>query len=169
MTSSLLPGRAAVSARRDYGMTAIVLIALLIFVIAGAPIVLSLLHAGRYKSFVSDFTEAVNSSHSASQVTVVMDGDSFQTPIQNISDLYKKILGAGMGKEQKDITEEPSVTILFHDGSAISFQESAIPESTAAREIGLLVSFTKSDGSVYQYDTDRLTLDHILRSLRLKE
>ena len=169
MFSSLLHRRSEAASRRDYGMAAALLMMIVVFVIAGAPIVVSLVHTGHYKAFVSDFTEAVNSSHSAGQVTVVMDGDSFQTPIQNISDLYKKILGAGMGKEQKDITEEPSVTILFHDGSAISFQESAIPESTAAREIGLLVSFTGSDGSVYQYATDRLTLDHILRSLRLKE
>lgn len=168
MTSYSPTERAAVSARRDYGMAAAVLLALLVFAIAVTPIVFSLLYASRYKSFVSDFTEAVNSSHPAGQVTVEMDGDSFQTPIRNISDLYKKILGAGMGKEQNVSTEEPSVTILFHDGSAISFRESAIPESTAARENGLLVSFTKPDGSVYQYDTDRLTLDHILRSLQLK-
>jgi hypothetical protein len=57
----------------------------------------------------------------------------------------------------------------MEDGSCIEFQESAIPESSAVRDTGLFIRFTGADGFVYQYDTDKITLEYILKELSVQE
>ena len=151
--------------RKDYLLLVIILIAILVFAIAVSPIVFSLKASGHYRQFTDAYTDAMNASHARDRISITTDGESFQVPISAASEIYNKILYAGMGKEQKKQPGEAAVIIEFLDGSRIEFQESAIPESSAIRDTGLFIRFIGSDGFIYQYDTDKLTLEHVLKEL----
>ena len=151
--------------KKDYALPVIILIAAVVFVIALSPIIFSLKASGNYHKFTDAYTDAMNSSHTRSRIAVTVEGETYQVPLRRVSEIYQRILNAGMGKEQKEQPGESAVIIEFADGSRIEFQEAEIPEISAKNDIGLFVRFTGADGLIYQYDTDQLTLEHILKEL----
>lgn len=151
--------------KKDIALLVIILIAVAVFVIAVSPIVFSLKASGHYRKYVDAYTGAMNSSHIRTKIAVSFEGEAYQVPIKSVSEIYKKVLNAGMGKEQKEQPGEPAVIIEFLDGSQIEFQEAEIPEISAERDTGLFICFVGADGFTYQYDTDKLTLEDILKEL----
>lgn len=151
--------------RKDLGLLIALLAVALAFTVSLIPIVISLAGTGRYKAFVKRFTEGINSSHVSGKVMLQKDGEMIKMPVGNASKVYSVLIGAGMGKEQKEQPGGEPLAIIFDDGSMVEFWESKIKEKNSLRETGLFVRYTASDGYLYQYDTDKLTLDSIFAQL----
>lgn len=147
--------------KRDHGLLIAVAIVVAVAIVASVPIVISMANSGKYKEFVSRYTDAINSSHTETTVRVTIDGEDIDAPLSNASRVYSIVLAAGMGKAQKNIPEGNPVIISFKDGSQIELREAQITEKSALRENGLFVRFTGTDGYVYQYDTDKLSMDSV--------
>jgi hypothetical protein len=155
--------------RKDFRLFVIILAAIVVFLIALAPIIFSLRASAHYRSFVDAYTNGMNASHQSGFVTCTVEENSYLLPVNQASEIYKKLMYYGMGKEQKMPPGEPAISIRMDDGSHIEFQETAIPESSAVRDTGLFIRFTGTDGFVYQYDTDKITLEYILKELSVQE
>ena len=147
--------------RKDLGLLIALLAVAVVFAISIFPIVVSLAGTGRYKAFVKRFTEGINSSHVSGKVMLQKDGEMIKMPVGNASKVYSVLIGAGMGKEQKEQPGGDPLAIIFDDGSKVEFWESQIQEKNALRKMGLFVRYTAPDGYLYQYDTDKLTIDAI--------
>ncbi|MBQ9031807.1 MAG: hypothetical protein IJ106_10200 [Parasporobacterium sp.] len=151
--------------RRKTKKDLLLLIAILVVVGVAAAALIPAISAGvisgQYKTFVSRYTDSMNLSRKMGKVTVVTDSGEEKTSVDGASQIYSLILDAGMGKPQSQTPESPGKEIRFADGAVMQFWGVEIPEASARRQDGLFVRYQATDGYIYQYDTDKLTMDSI--------
>jgi len=129
------------------------------------PVISSGIMSGKYKEFVSRYTDSMSFSRKTGSITAVVPEGELIIDADNAGQIYNLLVNTGMGKPQGQIPLETPVELRFGDGAVIQFWDSVITEKTAQRDIGLFVRYQGEDGYEYQYDTDALTLDSILNKL----
>lgn len=158
--------KSGIRKKKDIALLVSVVIAVGLIAAVLIPIIYSGILSGKYREYVSRYTASMNISRRADSVSVVEDGEERPLPIDAASLIYTLLLDTGMGKPQTEIPEETAVEIRFADQARISFWETDIPEKSAKNDTGLLIKYQAFDGYEYIYDTDKLTLDSVVNTLK---
>lgn len=147
--------------KKDYLLCLAIAAAIVIGAVAVIPMVRATRLSHGYQQFKEAFTDSAHLSRRRGGAEVIIDGETRYVESSKISLVYAVLLDTGMGKPQKTVPSGDPITINYADGASISFWEVPIPEASAERDLGLFVRYEGSDGYVYQYDTDKLTLETI--------
>ena len=152
--------------KKDFGLLIAILVVVVLLGLASIPIISSNVMSAKYKTFRKYYTESMNTSRQSGEMTVTKGTEEISCSVDSASEIYGLLFDAGMGKKQKQIPEGDGIKITFADGTSILFLETDIPEKSALRDKGLFVRYEGLDGYVYQYDTDRLTMDSIMLKIK---
>ena len=152
--------------KKDFGLLIAILVVVVLLGLASIPIISSNVMSAKYKTFQKYYTESMYASRKSGKVTVTQGSKEISCSVDSASEIYGLLFDEGMGKKQKQIPDGEGIKITFADGTSILFLETDIPEKSALRDKGLFVRYEGPDGYVYQYDTDRLTMDSIMLQIK---
>jgi len=152
--------------RRDFALFGSIVLAAGVLAFALYPIITGGVTTRNYQVFVDNYTSSMGSARTANSAVVQLNGEQYRVTADAAGKVYNLLLIGGMGKPQKQAPEGEPAALLFPDGSSIEFWEVQIPEKVAKNETGLFVRYTKEDGYLYQYDTDKLTLGSVVEILK---
>ena len=97
----------------------------------------------RYQTFKQDLAESMTFAEHQGTISQ-SDADRF----------YTLIVDAGMGKPQQEVPESGGTRYEFGDGSTLELWPVDIDGDP--QNPGTLIRYTRSDGDVFCYDTDRI-------------
>ncbi len=151
--------------RRDFLFWGLVVGVVALSVALVVPLVQSgrLLYA--HHGFVRDLSASAAYGRQHRSTTVEVDGETRDASYDQVSRLVETIVALGMGKPSDAVPDGPGVTVSFGDGSALELFAVGIAEAGRSSDEGVLVRFTRADGAVFSYDTDRLSYADVLRIL----
>ena len=152
--------------KKDFGLLIAILVVVVLLGLASIPIISSNVMSAKYKTFWKYYTESMYSSRKSGKMTVTKGTEEISCSVDSASEIYGLLFDIGMGKKQKQIPDGDGIRITFADGTSILFLETDIPEKSALRDKGLFIRYEGQDGYVYQYDTDRLTMDSIMLKIK---
>ena len=158
-------GNRSMKRKKDLGLLAAVIIAAGLLVAAIVPLISAGIMNGKYREFISRYTDSMAASRKTGFVSVVMDSGKQAVETDKVGSVYTLIIDAGMGKPQSAVPEGSPIEIRFPDSSAIQFWEAEITDKSAERESGLFVRYQGPDGFEYKYDTDKMTLQAVAGKL----
>ena len=151
--------------KKDYILALALVIVVAVFFVAVFPFLFSLRASHRFSGFKEEFTEAVNYARKLRCAEVTENGETAAVTANEVSRLYSMILGAGMGKEQKEAPETEPLLLDLGNGVRMEFRETKILEEARLRDDGVFICLQKEDGYRYQYDTDKFTIHSVQKHI----
>ena len=150
----------------DWQLWAIIAATGALFLILLVPLIGTLHFMNSYHDFVHDLSESAMYGREHGSTTITLDGEKQKISFDGVSDVIGNISDAGMGRPTK--TEpDGGVIISFGDGTSLTLSEVAIETESRLSDTGVLVRYTRADGSVYAYDSDRLGYEALCDLLHL--
>lgn len=145
--------------RRDFLFWGLIVGVAALAVVLAVPLVQSgrLLHA--HHDFVQDLSASAAYGRQHGTTTVEVDGEARDASYDQVSRLIQAIVDLGMGKPSDAMPDDPGIVVSFGDGSTLALWPAAITEASRESDEGVLVRYVRPDGSVFSYDTDRITYE----------
>ena len=151
--------------RRDWSFWAAVACAALMLVAVAVPLAQSMVLMHRYHGFVQDLSSSAAYGRNHGMEELVVGGEPREVSADQVSRLVQTLSHVGMGRPSDLVPDTPGATIGFGDGSSLSLWPVTIDEASRESDEGLLVRYVRADGTVFSYDTDRLSYQDALRIL----
>ena len=136
-------GTAEKAKRRDRSLVPYIVGAVALSVVLLVPLINMVRATYRFQQFKQDLAESMTFAEEHGTLTP-SDGDRF----------YKLVVNAGMGKPQNEVPNGGGISYAFGDGSTIELWKVNIDGKSESP--GTLIRFTRADGSVFCYDTDKI-------------
>ena len=136
-------GTAQKTMRRDRSLVPYIVGAVVLSVALLIPIVNMARMTYRFQQFKQDLAESMTFAEEHGTLPP-SNGDRF----------YKLVVNAGMGKPQNEVPNGGGISYAFGDGSTIELWKVNIDGKSESP--GTLIRFTRADGSVFCYDTDKI-------------
>ena len=137
-------------------LVSIFVIALLGFVIAS--VLFSYFYVNKFKSFAAEIEKRVDIQKPQTKPDVTLDGTPMEMK-ENGWDKFKYyIREMKPGKTRKDFPGDEQGSVLefrFHNNDVLEICEAPIKENQRRRDEGICMRYTKTDGTVYLFDTDQ--------------
>ena len=140
--------------------TVVLVLALLI------PLVGTLRFMNGYHDFIRELNESALYGREHGSTAITLDGTKQKPNFDGVSDVIGNISDAGVGKPSY-AEPEGGILIDFGDGTTLSLSPVAITTESRQSDTGVLVRYTRADGSVYAYDTDRMGYEALCDRLHL--
>jgi hypothetical protein len=153
------------ASRRDWTLVAFVAIAVVVALFAVLPAAFSLRLSSRYQTYVQDLTQSVRFGEKNNSAEIICDGERQVVLKAQLSDAYRLVIDAGMGRPRDEAPEDGGTTIYFGDGSTLELWPVEITERSRESDTGTLLRYVGADGRVFSYDTDHLQYEDVLEAL----
>lgn len=140
--------------------TVVLVLALLI------PLVGTLRFMNGYHDFMRELNESALYGREHGSTTITLDGTKQKPNFDGVSDAIGNISDASVGRPN-DAEPNGGILIAFGDGTTLSLSPVAITTENRLSDMGVLVRYTRADGSVYAYDTDRMSYEALCDVLHL--
>ena len=150
----------------DWQLGAIILAVVALFLALLIPLISTLRLMGGYHDFIRDLSASAAYGREHSTTTVTLDGELQKPNFDGIGEAIGCISDAGMGRTS-DAEPEGGVLISFGDGTTLSLSPVAITTDERQNDTGVLVRYTREDGSAFAYDSDRLGYEALCDLMRL--
>ena len=138
-------------------------ISLLIAIAVPVGCALSLM--GRYHRFVQDLGESLLYAREHGTLEIAIDGETQPGQMEQAERLYRLISDMGMGSPLGETPDEGALALSFGDGSVLRLFPTTINESDGTKVDGTIVSYTRSDGHVFSYDTDLFAYRNVVSDI----
>jgi hypothetical protein len=135
-------------------------ISLLIAVAVPAGCALSLM--GNYHRFIKDLGNSLMYAREHGTLEMTIDGETRAGDMDQVEKLYQLISKTGMGSPLSELPDGEPLSFTFGDGSALQVFPTTINETDGTTVDGTIVSYTRLDGHVFSYDTDKIAYQDIL-------
>lgn len=117
----------------------------------------------RYHGFVQDLAVSFVYGEENEVLTLKSGDEEWSVRKEQAGTLYTLIVDTGMGHPRKPIPDVAGLTLDFGDGSALQLWPTVIKEKGRQNDTGVLIRYTRSDGKVFSYDTDRLQYEKLVQ------
>lgn len=149
--------------RIDKPLVIAVIVAVTLLVAAGIPACRAVALAGDYHRFVQDLGESLLYARKHGTLELTINGETQHAEMNQVEWLYQLISDAGMGAPLKEVPDGEALAFGFGDGSALHLYPTTISEPDGTQMAGTIVSYTRTDGSTYSYDTDLFAYQDIVK------
>ena len=153
------------ASKRDWMLVAFVAIAVVVVLFAVLPAAFSLRLSSRHQAYVQNLTQSVRFGEKNNSAELVCDGERQAVSKRQLSDAYRLVVDAGMGRPRSEVPEDGGTTIYFGDGSTLELWPVEITERSRESDTGTLLRYVGADGNVFSYDTDQLQYEDVLEAL----
>lgn len=150
----------------DWQLGLIIAATVVMFLILLVPLIGTLGFMNSYHEFIRDVSESARYGREHGSSTIALDGELQKIDFDGISDVIGNLTDAGMGRPS-DAKPEGGIVISFGDGTSLSLNEVPIETESRLSDAGVLVRYTRADGSVYAYDSDRLGFEALCDLMHL--
>lgn len=148
--------------RRDLLLWALVAGAIVLLAAMVIPLALSGRLMYRYQGFVDDLTTSASYGRRHGSITLEVDGEKREVSSYQAGKLVEVITSFGMGRPSDAEPAGNGIALSFGDGSTLRVWPVEITEKARLRDEGVLVHYTRPDGTVFAYDTDKLSYEEAL-------
>ena len=148
--------------RRD-GLLAVAVtgaVSLLIAIAVPTGCALSLM--GNYHRFIQDLGNSLLYAREHGTLETSVDGEMRAGDMDQVEKLYQLISETGMGSPLSELPDGEPLSFAFGDGSALQVFPTTINETDGTTADGAIISYTRLDGHVFSYDTDKIAYQDIL-------
>lgn len=150
------------SSRRDTLLILAVTFAISLLIAAAIPVGCAVSLMGRYHRFIQDLGNSLMYARENGTLEISVDGKSGKADISQAEAIYSLISNTGMGSPLSEAPEGKPLALFFGDGTSLQLFATQIEESDGKRVDGLAVCYQRKDGSMFAYDTDRLTYQDVV-------
>lgn len=150
----------------DWQLGLIIAATATLFLVLLVPLISTLSFMNSYHEFIQSVSESARYGREHGTTTITRDGDAQKISFDGVSDVIGNLTDAGMGKPSK-AEPDGGIAISFGDGTSLSLSPVAIETTSRLSDTGVLVRYTRADGSVYAYDSDRLGYEALCDLLHL--
>ena len=135
-------------------------VSLLIAIAVPAGCALSLM--GNYHRFIQDLGNSLLYAREHGTLETSVDGEMRAGDMDQVEKLYQLISETGMGSPLSELPDGEPLSFAFGDGSAMQVFPTTINETDGTTADGAIISYTRLDGHVFSYDTDKIAYQDIL-------
>ncbi len=135
-------------------------VSLLIAIAVPAGCALSLM--GNYHRFIQDLGNSLLYAREHGTLETSVDGEMRAGDMDQVEKLYQLISETGMGSPLSELPDGEPLSFAFGDGSALQVFPTTINETDGTTADGAIISYTRLDGHVFSYDTDKIAYQDIL-------
>ena len=150
----------------DWQLGVIIAIVVTLFLAFLIPLISTLSFMNNYHDFVRDVSASALYGREHGTTVITLDGQKQKVSFDGVSQVIGNISDAGVGRPSDD---KPlgGVVITFGDGTSLSISPTSIVTESDKTVDGVLVRYKRADGSVYAYDTDRMTYEALCEMMHL--
>ena len=152
--------------RHDWQLFAIIAVTIALFLVLLVPLIGTLRFMNGFHEFIQDVTASARYGREHRTTTITLNGERQKANFDGVSSVIGSLTDAGMGRPN-DVMPNGGIAIEFGDGSGLSLSEVSITTASRQNDEGVLVRYTRPDGSVYSYDTDRMTFEALCDMLHM--
>lgn len=141
--------------------------AVALIVALAVPLVLSCGLIFRFQNYKQDLATSFSYGEEHDSMFVTLGDERTLVSDDRAKRLFSVIVDTGMGKPADVLPDEGGLLIEFGDGSTLEIWSVEITEGGRVSDTGVLISYRRSDGQTFSYDTDYLQYEDVLRILGL--
>lgn len=151
----------------DWQLGLIIAATATLFLVLLVPLIGTLSFMNSYHEFIQDVSESARYGREHGTTTITLDGEPQKVSFDGVSEVIGNLTDAGMGRPTK-AQADGGILIGFGDGTSLSLSRISIDTTSRLSDTGVLVRYTRADGSVYAYDSDRLGYEALCDYLHLR-
>ncbi len=151
--------------KRDWALGACIIGAVTLLMILLLPLIGSLKTVHSYHGFIQDLADSSVYGKQHGTITATVDGVERSVPGKRADRLFTTVVDTGMGHPRKTVPETEGILIEYGDESSLRILPVDIRENGRISDTGVLFSYTRRDGNVFSYDTDKLEYEKVTEIL----
>lgn len=152
------------SPRRDILLFVVATLAISMLISAAIPIGCAASLMGKYHRFIQDLGTSVSYAREHGTLEVSVEGER-RNRLSDAEAVYKIIADTGMGSPLDEAPDGEPIAFAFGDGSSLQLFPTQIEEPGGEVVDGLAVCYQRIDGSMFAYDTDRITYEDVVSAI----
>jgi hypothetical protein len=117
---------------------------------------------GNYHRFIQDLGNSLMYAREHGTLEMSVGGEMRAGDLDQAEKLYRLISETGMGSPLSELPGGEPLSLTFGDGSALQVFPTTINETDGTTAEGAIISYTRLDGHVFSYDTDKIAYQDIL-------
>lgn len=157
------PRRRKKGAKRDWRLWASIGGVVLLALLLALPLWYSMRILYQFHVFAQDLAGSFVYGEERGTLTLCVDGAERAVDREQAGKLYGLIVDTGMGHPRDRIPAEDGIALSFGEGCTLQIWPTEIRERGRQNDTGVLIRYTRADGSVFAYDTDRLQYKSIVQ------
>lgn len=150
--------------RRDILLFVAATLAISMLISAAIPIGCAASLMGKYHRFIQDLGTSISYAREHDTLEVSIEGEQGGN-LSQAEAVYKLIADTGMGSPLDEAPDGEPVAFAFGDGSSLQLFPTRIEEPGGETVDGLAVYYQRIDGSMFAYDTDRITYEDVIATI----
>ena len=158
-------GKARPPVRRDWKLIGCVSLVVLLALLLLVPLVYSMSTLYRFHRFAQDLAVSFVYGEDHETLTVSSGGESRPVEKRQAENLYGLLMDTGMGRPCRPSPDGDGLALDFGKGSLLEISPTEITARGRTNDTGIRVQYTRPDGSVFAYTTDRLQYEDVVRAL----
>lgn len=152
--------------RRDLLLIIVATLAISILISAAVPIGCAMSLMGRYHRFIQDLGSSLMYAREHGTLELSVDGEMTETDLSQAEAIYTLISDTGMGSPLSEAPDGEPLAFFFGDGTSLQLFSTQIEEPDGKQVEGLAVCYQRKNGSVFAYDTDKLTYQDLISRIK---
>lgn len=142
--------------KRDFSIVPMLAVALVIALIAVAPLVWTIKLNYDYRHYMRELRDDFIKGERFDTIEAIYDGEQYHLDKIHASEIFTTLSIAGMGRvcEPMDIPEEEGAVIDLGHGTTLFLARTVMTIEYDEEVPGLYVEYTFDDGKKYCYETD---------------
>lgn len=147
---------------RDILLIVAATLAVSMIISAAIPIGCAASLMGKYHRFIQDLGTSLMYARENGSLEMTVAGEAQEADLSQAEAIYGLISDTGMGSPLSEAPGGKPLVFSFGDGTSLRLYPTRIVESDQEKVDGLSICYLRKDGSMFAYDTDRLTYQSVI-------